>query len=44
MPTILPPPDKKNFKSEKEFKEAYKKWKYSFNKAMKEFTAGSDKI
>ena len=35
MTTILPPPDRKNFKSEKEFKEAYNRWKKIFDCVMK---------
>ena len=35
MTTILPPPDRKNFKSEKEFKEACNEWKKMFDSAMK---------
>ena len=35
MTTILPPPNRKDFKSEKEFKEAYKEWKKMFDYAMK---------
>ncbi len=35
MTTILPPPNRKNFKSEKEFKEAYNEWKKMFDSAMK---------
>jgi len=35
MTTILHPPDRKKFKSEKEYKKAYQDWKYTFDKAMK---------
>lgn len=35
MTTILPPPDKKNFKSEKEYKKAYKEWNKMFDSIMK---------
>ena len=35
MITILPPPDRKNFKSNKDFKKAYSKWKKMFDSAMK---------
>ena len=35
MTTILPLPNRKNFKSEKEFKEAYNRWKKMFDLAMK---------
>lgn len=35
MTTILPPPNRKNFKSEKEFKKAYNEWKKMFESAMK---------
>ena len=31
MTTILPPPDRKNFKSEKEYKEAYNQWEKNFD-------------
>ena len=35
MTTILPPPDRKNFKSEKEYKKAYKEWNKMFDSIMK---------
>ena len=35
MTTILPSPNRKNFKSEKEFKEAYNRWKKMFDSVMK---------
>jgi hypothetical protein len=35
MTTISPPPNRKNFKSEKEFKVAYNEWKKMFDSAMK---------
>ena len=35
MTTMLPPPDKKNFKSEQEHNKAYKEWKKMFNSVMK---------
>ena len=38
--TILPPPNRKDFKSEKEYKEACKEWKKDFNKLMKEMRKG----
>ena len=37
MTTILPPPDRKDFKSENEFKVAYKEWKKIFDYAIKNF-------
>ena len=36
MTTILPPPDRKNFKSEKEYKKAYKEWNKMFDSVMKD--------
>lgn len=36
MTTILPPPNRKDFKSEKEFKKAYNEWKKMFDYAMKD--------
>ena len=36
MTTILPPPNRKDFKSEKEFKVAYNKWNKMFDSAMKD--------
>ena len=38
MTTILPPPNRKDFKSEKEFKKAYNKWKKMFDSAMKDIS------
>ncbi len=38
--TILPPPNRKDFKSKKEYKEASKEWKKNFNKLMKEMRKG----
>ena len=35
MTTILPPPNRKNFESEKKFKEAYNGWKKMFDSVMK---------
>ena len=35
MTTILPPPNRKNFKSETEFKKAYNEWKKMFDSAVK---------
>ena len=35
MTTILPPLNRKNFKSEKEFKVTYNEWKKMFDSAMK---------
>ena len=35
MTTILPPPNRKNFKSEKEFQEAYIEWKKMFDSVIK---------
>ncbi len=36
MTTILPPPDRKNFKSEQEYKKAYREWKKMFDSALKD--------
>ena len=36
MTTILPPPNRKDFKSEKAYKEASNKWKRMFDLAMKD--------
>ena len=36
MTTISPPPNRKNFKSEKEFKEACSQWKKMFDSAIKD--------
>ena len=38
--TILPPTNRKDFKSEKEYKESLKEWKRNFNKLMKEMRKG----
>ena len=35
MTTIRPLPDRKNFKSEQEYKKAYEEWKKMFDSAMK---------
>ena len=35
MTTILPPPDRKDFKSEKAYKEFNNKWKKMFDSAIK---------
>ena len=35
MTTILPPPNRKNFKSEKEYKKAYKEWNKMFDSVIK---------
>tara|TARA_A200000113_G_scaffold127340_1_gene114612 strand:+ start:357 stop:479 length:123 start_codon:yes stop_codon:yes gene_type:complete len=35
MTTILPPPNRKDFNSEKEYKDSYKKWEKEFSKFMK---------
>ena len=35
MITILPPPNRKDFKCKKEFKEAYNEWKKMFDSAFK---------
>ena len=40
MTTILPPPDRKNFKSEQEYKKAYKEWKKMFDSAIKDEDLG----
>ena len=34
--TITPPPERKNFNSEKEYKEARKEWGKNFKRVMKE--------
>ena len=34
MTTILPPPNRKDFKSEKAYKEAYYNWKKIFDSVM----------
>tara|TARA_B100000029_G_C17426711_1_gene906343 strand:+ start:987 stop:1118 length:132 start_codon:yes stop_codon:yes gene_type:complete len=38
--TIAPPPERKNFDSEKKFKEAKKEWEKFFKQAMKEMKKG----
>ena len=35
MTTILSPPNRKDFKSEKAYKESYNKWKKMFDSAIK---------
>ena len=40
MTTILPPPDRKNFKSEQEYKQARKEWDKNFKRAMQEMKKG----
>ena len=35
MITIIPPPNRKDFKCKKEFKEAYNEWKKMFDSALK---------
>ena len=35
MTTILPPPDRKDFKSKQEYNKAYKEWKKMFDSALK---------
>ena len=35
MATILPPPNRKDFSSEKEYKNSYKKWKKKYSKFTK---------
>ena len=42
--TIAPPPERKNFNSEKEYKEARKEWDKNFKRAMKEMEKGNRKI
>ncbi len=39
--TITPPPERKNFNSEKEYKVARKKWDKNFKRAMKETEKGN---
>ena len=39
--TIAPPPERKNFNSEKEYKVARKKWDKNFKRAMKEMEKGN---
>ena len=36
MTTILPPPDRKNFKSEQEYNKAYKLWNKMFDSVMED--------
>jgi len=33
--SLAPPPERKNFKTDKEFKNAYKDWEKAFNYAMR---------
>jgi len=39
--TIVPPPERKNFNSEKEYKVAQKEWDKNFKRAMKEMEKGN---
>ena len=39
--TITPPPERKNFNSEKEYKEARKEWDKNFKRAIKEMEKGN---
>ena len=39
MTSILPPPKRQDFKSEKAYKEAYNDWKKMFVAAMKAFNS-----
>ena len=34
--SLAPPPERKNFKTDKEFKKAYKDWEKAFNYAMRQ--------